>query len=389
MTFYSVGRVQGSRIARPLLRQVLREQLTWYVLLRGDFQGDITSQVQTGGCDPANPECDEDFFFTDENGWGAFTAGVNLGFETLGQVITQPTIGIFPSSRPIRRARRCGARSTPTRRTAPTSATRTSASTISTCRYIDTSTWDQATCGYYWYDDCQTRIGYMIDKIAALDELSQSQAYFTGRDTTADVRQYAIGYIVPYKKQIEEKFGAIFAGNTDDYAPYFRACSTVEANNGVCAAPGTLIPVLPSWTSPNPSAAPTAQRIDPSTGFTVQLYAGVYGLSSLYDHVRPGVHRHHEGVRRRQRRGHHARHHHPLGGHLRRDAARVDGGHQDLVPLHRSDKREDLRRAMATPTANIQYLDSLPRRRRRPPRRLHHDHRAAAQRPGRPHAESA
>ena len=44
--------------------------------------------------------------------------------------------------------------------------------------------------------------------------LSQSQAYFTGRDTTTDVRQYAIGYFMPFKKQIQEKFGAIFSGDT-------------------------------------------------------------------------------------------------------------------------------------------------------------------------------
>ena len=39
-------------------------------------------------------------------------------------------------------------------------------------KFIDT-TWDFTNCGYYWADECQTRIGYFIDKTIALDVLSQ------------------------------------------------------------------------------------------------------------------------------------------------------------------------------------------------------------------------
>ena len=77
-------------------------------------------------------------------------------------------------------------------------------------KFIDT-TWDFTGCGYYWADECQTRIGYFVDKTIALDMLSQSQAYFTGRDTSTDVRKYAIGYILPFKAQIQEKIGALLA----------------------------------------------------------------------------------------------------------------------------------------------------------------------------------
>ena len=79
-------------------------------------------------------------------------------------------------------------------------------------KYIDT-TWDFNGCGYYWADECQTRIGYFVDKTVALDVLSQSQAYFTGRDTSTDVRKYAIGYILPFKTQIQEKIGALLASD--------------------------------------------------------------------------------------------------------------------------------------------------------------------------------
>src|SRR6185369_2253533 len=87
-------------------------------------------------------------------------------------------------------------------------------------KYVDTR-WDYNGCGYYWAEECQTRIGFMIDKQIALDVLSQSQAYFTGRDTNTDVRQYAIGYVIPFKKQIEDRFGAIFSDDINAYAPSF------------------------------------------------------------------------------------------------------------------------------------------------------------------------
>ena len=55
-------------------------------------------------------------------------------------------------------------------------------------RYEDT-TWNFQGCGYFWGDECQSRIGYFPDKYLTLKILSESQAYFTGRDTTTDRRR--------------------------------------------------------------------------------------------------------------------------------------------------------------------------------------------------------
>jgi hypothetical protein len=144
-------------------------------------------------------------------------------------------------------------------------------------KFIDT-TWDFSGCGYYWGDECQTRIGYFVDKTVALDVLSQSQAYFTGRDTSTDVRKYAIGYVLPYKAQIQEKIGALLANDFSSIAPYFTGSGTSMAVNN------------PGWAlnSQNLQArGPTPNVIDPAGGFTLQLYAGLYGLSSFpttFDH---------------------------------------------------------------------------------------------------------
>jgi hypothetical protein len=140
-------------------------------------------------------------------------------------------------------------------------------------RFIDTR-WDYDGCGYYWAEECQTRVGYTVDKTLALETLVDSQAYFTGRDTNKDVRQYAIGYIIPFKAQIEEKFGALFANDFKSLAPYFKKVQ------------GQDLPVQPSWVLDDPTIVKN-DILDPAAGFTIQLYAGVYGMASFpttFDH---------------------------------------------------------------------------------------------------------
>jgi len=137
-------------------------------------------------------------------------------------------------------------------------------------KYIETR-WDNERCGYYWGDECQSRIGYLLDKTVALDVLTQSQAYFTGRDTSVDVRQYAIGYYLPFKAQMTEKLGALISGDVSSVAPYFDAAGKL---------------VNPGWTIPaDPVQKPAL--VDPATGFTISLYTGAYAMASLpstFDH---------------------------------------------------------------------------------------------------------
>src|SRR5262249_42739404 len=71
----------------------IREQLTWYVLLRGDFQQNLSYNASLGSGDPKQVQEAENAFFTDENGWGNFTVAVSLGFDMIGKVITTPNAG--------------------------------------------------------------------------------------------------------------------------------------------------------------------------------------------------------------------------------------------------------------------------------------------------------
>jgi hypothetical protein len=235
---------------------MLREQMTWYTLLRADF---------------ADFFGDDTAFFADENGWGSFTQGVAEGFDLIGRTLMRPQAGTYTlvsandtTDYPIPYLKQSSD---------STTGSGPGATIVGLIdgKYAGT-TWDFNNCGYYWYDDCQTRIGYFIDKTIALDVLTQSQAYFTGRDTSTDVRKYAIGYILPFKSQVEEKVGALLAGDYVSFAPRLDAVSS-KVN-------------MPSWTR-DQVATTTTGVLDPATGFTLSLYAGVYGLSgfpSTFDH---------------------------------------------------------------------------------------------------------
>jgi hypothetical protein len=249
----------------------IREQLTWYVLLRGDFQQNLTYNASLGFNDPKQVQQAENAFFTDENGWGNFTVAVSLGFDMLGKVVTTPNAGWhfqYTDTAGNTMWKQLNDQTT------PISDPRIKTIDMIDGKYPDTI-WDFQGCGYYWAEECQTRIGYFVDKTIALDTMSQMQAYFTGRDTSVDVRQYAIGYFIPYRRQIEEKFGALFSNDSQSLAPYFKTVN------------GNVLPQNPSWVMADPTIV-KKDKIDPVTGFTIQLYAGVYGLSSFtsgFDHT--------------------------------------------------------------------------------------------------------
>lgn len=245
---------------------MLRQQLTWYTLLRSDFTDYMARSAQF----PTNAERDTNKFFVDENGWGAFTAGVALGYELLGDVLTMPQPGVYQKQTAADGSQIWHQITGNIIDTTGQPQYRTIG--LLDGKYID-NTWDFDGCGYYWGEECQLRIGYMVDKQLALDFLSQSQAYFTGRDTSVDVRRYAIGYVIPFKAQLQEKIGALLSEDTASLSQTFAKVGR-EGNNDIFA------PKSSSWLMPeDPSTK--SELIDPATGFTVSLYSGVYALAAF------------------------------------------------------------------------------------------------------------
>jgi hypothetical protein len=242
--------------------EILRNQLTWYALLRSDFT------------DPVYGDPSQTYdFFSEEGGWGNFTVAVTEGFDLLGRVISMPSAGQYMS---------VDAGSSPDYPFNYFKQINDNAQDFASGPFLPvlegkftSTTWAFTDCGYYWADECQSRIGYFFDKVVALQTLADSQAYFTGRDTSTDVRKYAIGYFLPFKSQIQEKLGALLAGDYASLAP------RIDMND----PSGTPSVIHQSWTlnkAPT-NMSTTDQLVDPSTGFSIQLYTGVYGLSGFPD----------------------------------------------------------------------------------------------------------
>lgn len=244
----------GSNIVTRYL-EPLRSQMTWYTLFRAIFTGSYDPTATDGGA-----------LFDNEAGWGNFTVAVTQGFDMLGRIIAQPEAGqyeLYTADRsyegPYDVYRQVSDDTTPD----PTGTAVTVA--LGDGKYFR-STWDFDNCGYYWATECESRIGYLYDKIFALQVLAGSDANFTGRDTATDLRFYSIGYILPFRNQLLEKMGALLAGDYQSLAPSI-------ANDGRTIE-------RRSWTLND--AGGTRQRLlDPATGFTLQLYAAIYGLSGF------------------------------------------------------------------------------------------------------------
>lgn len=254
---------------------ILRGQMTWYVLLRADFT-DQANESPLFGITPAQLDT---FFTDDQNGWGSFTASINDGFRLFGNILAAPQAGSFILSKDdegndIYKQFRDDLVSP----YVANGVTQIVPVDITQGRY-ETTSWNFNGCGYYWGDECQSRIGYFLDKWMVLYELGQSQAYFTGRDTSVDVRKYAIGYWLPYKNQILDYYGHFFAGDYSKFAPYY-----LGANEGLAKLDFPTGKWLNS--AGDVVASPSGPRLDPEAGFSMQMWAGVWGMagfSSTFD----------------------------------------------------------------------------------------------------------
>jgi hypothetical protein len=126
-----------------------------------------------------------------------------------------------------------------------------------------TTAWNPTTfdddCGMY-FTECLNHFGFYLDKVMAIEALSDPVTNFVARDTAEDVREFAISFFDTYPGAIEAYFGAVLAQDYADFAPRWTGSDVV----------------LPDYLL---GQAPAGQLLDPSAGFTVQLYAAVLGMA--------------------------------------------------------------------------------------------------------------
>ena len=131
-------------------------------------------------------------------------------------------------------------------------------------RFLSTA-WDFDE-GYFW-DDAIQRLGFMGEKILALEALFDPTTYFLGQDQSSDLRRYRVNYALDFGPQLEDLVGSLITGERPAFAPY-------ELDGDV---------YFPDYADPDRALPPLAVPINPAADFTLQLHTIVLALTLLPD----------------------------------------------------------------------------------------------------------
>lgn len=136
---------------------------------------------------------------------------------------------------------------------------------VSQARYFSTSWGDgDRECGYMWWE-CLHHIGFYLDKIMAIEALSDSSTNFVARATPEDLRQWEISYYSTFGEQIARINEAMLSQEWSRVGPYYE--------DGKLKFPNYAGRLDEAHNAP----------VDPYATFTVQLYWQVLGQARFID----------------------------------------------------------------------------------------------------------
>ncbi len=196
-------------------------------------------------------------FLTDPvNGWGTRTWAVQNAFNYLVQTIMMPNVGDYGG--PF-------TESDGTSKLVQGVAFAPVKLGVDQARYFSTSWGDGGRqCGYEWFE-CLHHVGFYLDKIMAIEALSDSTTNFVARSSPEDLRQWEVGYYTTFPEQISTINAALMNGDYSRVGPYIQ---------------------LGALKFPNYAGAMTEQHaapVDPYATFTIQLYWQVLGQARFHD----------------------------------------------------------------------------------------------------------
>ena len=198
----------------------------------------------------------ETFFMDDETGWGTKTWAVQNAFNYLVQTVMMPDINDYVSS----------IRPDGTEHLVPSTwGDGLVELDITDARYFSTS-WFQGEreCGYFFWE-CLHHIGFYLDKIMAIEALSDSTTNFVGRSTPEDIREWEVSYYSTFPDAISKINRAIAGQQWGEIAPYWEDNELKFPNYA------------------GPLDVTHANPIDPFATFTVQLYWQALGRARFSD----------------------------------------------------------------------------------------------------------
>jgi hypothetical protein len=201
----------------------------------------------------------ESFLNDPVNGWGGKSWAVKNGFNYLIQTLLMPNIGQYE-----RREMVDGTELLTTPQTRIDEEL-----DVTQGRYYSTSWGDgDRECGYMWYE-CLHHIGFYLDKIMAIEALTDTETNFVARSTPEDIREWEVGYSTTFYDQLLEVNRAILSKNYEKVGPYME--------DGELKFPDYAGDLATSNTD----------IVDPYATFTIQLYWQVLGQARFpnsYDH---------------------------------------------------------------------------------------------------------
>ena len=191
----------------------------------------------------------EQFFTDPANGWGGKTWAVKNAFNYLIQTVMMPNVGIYEYRDLIDGT---------SMYTDPVFFIQEELG-ITDARYYSTS-WHEGDreCGYMWYE-CLHHFGFYLDKIMAMEALSDTSTNFVARSTPEDIREWEVGYFNTFGDQILKINEALMGQRYDNVGPYLED--------------GRVH--FPDYSGP--LDAPVGDVVDPFATFTIQLYWQVLG----------------------------------------------------------------------------------------------------------------
>jgi len=192
-------------------------------------------------------------------------------------------------------------------------------SNLANSRYFATAWSDtnyEDVCGLNFWE-CLHHVGFYLDKMMALEVLSDPVTYFVARDTAEDIREWRISFFDNYTTQIVDFFGSMLSEDFDGFSPYFdstkpsdyKSCNTKADCGGGTCDPATKRCVcghqncVVQTTEKNSAGTPytvtwnhgmawrnyttptldvkkptTGAAVEASTRFTLQIYSVVFGM---------------------------------------------------------------------------------------------------------------
>lgn len=194
-------------------------------------------------------------FLTDPAQWGGKSWAVKNAFNYLMQTLLMPDIGDYAG--PYTQA-------DGTQLMLKSGAPGSTPLGVDQARYYSTSWQGERECGYFWWE-CLHHIGFYLDKVMAIEALSDTQTNFVARSTPEDLREWEISYYTTFPEAITQVSAAMMRGDWSQVGPYVSG--------------GQL--QFPDYASSMGTF--NANPVDPFATFSIQLYWQVLGQARFAD----------------------------------------------------------------------------------------------------------